>query len=149
MTAYRDWLTSGAVAIAQPLQPGLITAGVHGGTGAPVFCGDRQYHLVLLTGSLGAAGTLYVYGHTDATGSGTASLGSVTFAAGTLAVGYEVKSDALLTLGSTYSHLSAQVRVPTGGTMYASLLILSHAPRTAGGHSLASLGIGTIGTAYV
>lgn len=148
MTAYRDWLTSGAVAIAQPLQPGLITAGVHGGTGSPVPCGDRRGHLVLLTGSLGAAGTLHVYGHTDATGSGTASLGSVAFGAGTLAVGYELASDALLALGTGYTHLSAQVRVPAGGTMYASLLILSHAPRTTGGHSLASLGIGTIGTAY-
>lgn len=148
MTAFRDWLASGAVAIAQPLTPGLITAGVHGGTGSPVHVGDRQRHLVLLTGSLGAAGTLHVYGHTDATGGGTASLGSIAFGAGTLAVAYEVASEALLGLGAGYTHLSAQVRVPTGGTCYASLLILSHAPRSAGGHSLAALGIGTIGTAH-
>ncbi|MCX8102775.1 MAG: hypothetical protein N3D77_16275, partial [Geminicoccaceae bacterium] len=129
MATYHDLLSSGALSVTQAFQPGLITAGAHGGTGAPIYAGNHLYHLVLLTGSLGAAGTVRVYGHTDATGSGTAILGSVVFAAGTLAVAYEAKQDALLTLGSTYTHLSAQVIVPAGGTMYASLLMVSHTPR--------------------
>lgn len=120
-----------------------------GGTGAPVFAGDYEYHAAIFAGTIGNTGTLFVFGHTDSTGSGTTALGSVIFGStNAAAVVFEVKSDTLTTIGTAYNYLSTQAKVDSGGTFTGALFILSSWPRSAGTTPAAN-GWAAVGTSLV
>jgi hypothetical protein len=147
---YHDYFTSGALAISQRADTSVfVTSALTGGTGNPVFVGNHDYHCSLFTGSLGTTGTLWVYKHFNSSGGGTTVHGSVLFGGGTLAVGFDLKSDTLGTFaaGTAFTHISCQVQLPAAGTGLGNLQIISYQPRTAG-TTLAANGIGTLGTTY-
>jgi hypothetical protein len=117
-----------------------------GGTGAPVFAGDHANHAIQFVGTIGNTGTLWAYGHTSSAGNGTTVLGSAPFGSSNLpAVIYDVKSDALLRLGTAYTYLSGGVTVDAGGTLTGALFVRSYNPRTAGTVP-AALGYAAVGT---
>jgi hypothetical protein len=117
-----------------------------GGTGAPVYAGDHEYHAIIFAGTIGNVGTLWAYGHTGAAGEGTTVLGSIAFGStNSAAVVYEVKSDTLTGLGTNYTYLSGGVTVQSGGTLTGALFILSTWPRSAGTTPAAN-GYSAVGT---
>lgn len=149
--AFHDLFSSGAVAISQRHDSGTFAPGAVGGTGNPVFAGNHAYHAAVFIGTLSGAnacGSMILYGHTASTGDGTTAIGTLAMTAGTGAVVYDIKADQLLTAGTAYTHLSAQVIIPTGSVdCRGALFIMSYGPRTAGTTPSAA-GIRTLGTAY-
>lgn len=103
------------------------------GTGAPVSAADYEYHAVIFAGTIGNVGTLWAYAHTSSAGDGTTVIGSIPFGSTNQpAVVYEVKSDTLTALGTSFTHLSGGVTVQSGGTLTGALFVLSTWPRSAG-----------------
>lgn len=120
-----------------------------GGTGAPVYAGDYEYHAILFVGTVGNVGTLWAYAHTNSSGGGTTVIGSVPFGStDSPALVYEVKSDTLTAIGTAYTHISGGITVQSGGTLTGALFVLSHQPRSAGTTPAAN-GYAAVGTSLV
>lgn len=131
------------------LASGSFVNAVVGGTGAPAFAGDYEYHTAIFNGTIGNTGTLIVYGHTTSTGGGTAVLGSVVFGSGNAsAVAFEIASPVLTGLGTDYQYVSAQLSIPAGGTLGGALSIISTMPSSAGGTGVAYNNLAALGTLY-
>jgi len=148
--SHHDLFTSGYLALSNRRTDagaaGAIYTSAAGGTTAPVFAGQHEYHAAVFLGSVSAAGTLTVFKHTDGAGANAAVHGSVVYTGGTLAVVYEVKSDTLGAVsGTPYTHVSCQFAMASGGSAFGALTILSYRPRSTGG-APATNGIGALGT---
>lgn len=125
---------------------GSFVNSTYGGTGAPAYAGDYEYHEVAFVGSAGNTGTLWAYAHTNSSGGGTTVIGSVVFGSSNApAVTMSVKSDTLTAIGTAYTYLSGQIRVDSGGTCAGALVVLSTWPRTEGTTAAAN-GWGAVGT---
>ncbi len=125
---------------------GSIVNTTLGGTGAPAYAADYEYHAIMFNGTVGNTGTLWAYAHTNSSGAGTTVIGSVIFGSSTApAVAFEVKSDTLTAIGSDFTYVSGQIRVDSGGTLGGALSIISTWPKSAGTTPLAN-GYGAVGT---
>ena len=154
--AVHDFYSGGNVAISQRHDTGTFSPGATGGTNNPIYAGNHAYHAAIFLGTIGGAGavgTLNVFGHYDSTGGGTTLLGTTALTAGTGAAIFDLKTDALLTLGTVgsgtyYSYLSTQVLVASGSVdVRGALFIQSYNPRSAG-TTPAAAGIRLLGTLY-
>lgn len=126
---------------------GTFINGIAGGTGAPVYAGNHEYHAVAFMGTIANDGTIVVYGHTASTGDGTAQLGSVAVGSGNGIAAFDFKADTLLGLGTSYVYYSALAHVPSGGTWRGALVLIDYNALNAGTTPAAN-GVSTLGTLY-
>jgi len=146
-----DIFSSGGVAFTTTASGTFINE-TAGGTGAPVFAGNHDYHAAAFFGTLGNNGSVVVYGHFNSTGGGTTTLGSVSAGSANGIAAFDFRTDALLALGTVgagtyFTHYSAQIVVPAGGTWRGALVLVDYNARTAG-TTPAAVGISALGTRY-
>lgn len=142
-----DLFSSGAVTF-KTTASGTFINETAGGTGAPAYAGNHDYHAAVFVGTMANVGTLFVYGHTAPTGDGTTALGSIAFGSNNGAVAaFDFRTDVLTGLGTAYAYWSAQVKVQSGGTFAGALLLVDYNARSSG-TSPAAVGVGALGTLY-
>ena len=117
------------------------------GTAAAYPAFNHEYHAAVFVGSIGNDGTILVFAADGATPVGTALVGTVNVGSSNGLGVFEFKTDTLTSLGTQYTHWTAQIKVNAGGTWRGGLLLLDHAPRTAGTTPAAN-GIASLGTLY-
>lgn len=120
----------------------IIATTVNGTMVGTISAQDYEYHALVYAGTVANTGTMFVYA---LGGGGTTCLGSVISGSGVGNVVYEVKSDALVALGTQYNALGALIAVDAGGTWRGGAFWLSRWPRSAG-TTPAACGWQTVGT---
>jgi hypothetical protein len=133
---------SSAITPIQNASGSLVGATYEGTTKGTVLVSNYEYNELIFAGSLGNTGTLFVYA---LGGGGTTVMGSVIAGSSTGCAIYEVKSDALGSIGTQYNALGALVKVDSGGTWAGAAFWLQRQPRSAG-TTPAAAGWAVVGT---
>jgi len=141
-----DLFSSGNVTV-RAIASGTFLNTETNGTAAAYPAFNHEYHAAVFVGSIGNDGTILVFAADGATPVGTALVGTVNVGSSNGLGVFEFKTDTLTNLGTQYTHWTAQIKVNAGGTWRGGLLLLDHAPRTAGTTPAAN-GIASLGTLY-
>ena len=141
-----DLFSSGNVTV-RSIASGTFLNTETNGTAAAYPAFNHEYHAAVFVGSIGNDGTILVFAADGATPVGTALVGTVNVGSSNGLGVFEFKTDTLTNLGTQYTHWTAQIKVNAGGTWRGVLLLLDHAPRTAGTTPAAN-GIASLGTLY-
>lgn len=120
----------------------LVNTTVDGTTVGTILVNTYEYNALIYAGTIANTGTMFVYA---LGGGGTTVLGSVISGSGNGNCIYEVKSDALGSLGTQYNALGALIKVDSGGTWRGGAHWLQRWPRSAG-TTPAAAGWQTVGT---
>ena len=143
---FHDYFSSGAVNVRSTASGTFINTETNGTAAAyPAF--NHEYHAAVFVGTIANDGTILVFAADAATPVGTALIGTVNVGSSNGLGVYEFKSDVLTGIGTQYTHWTAQVKVNAGGTWRGGLLLIDHAPRSAGTTPAAN-GIASLGTRY-